>query len=84
MDMIHQLRTPGAPEFSLKVATWEQNYLIAGRYVGEDITHLDFPWEPGEYVPINKRRTAMLMHTWATYATTVTNNIRRGKGAKAS
>lgn len=50
-----------------EVAAWEAKYLdpATGRYTGHEFGRFGFTYSPGEYVPINKRYSAMNEHSWA-------------------
>ena len=45
---------------------WEEKHLLStGHYAGPDLSKRGFPYRPGQYVPLDKRYSAMLAHRWA-------------------
>ena len=51
---------------SSAIARWEALYLTdCGHYKGVGVHRFGFPYKFGEYVPIDKRYSAMMAHRWA-------------------
>lgn len=48
-----------------EVADWERLFLSSGNYRGPNLTEYGFPYLPGEYVPVDKRWSAMTEHKHA-------------------
>lgn len=62
--------TAWAPEggltFQEKIDRWESVWLTPEkRYKGPDVRYLGFSYNFGEYIPVDRRYSAMLEHNWA-------------------
>lgn len=55
----------GGLTVSERIAAWERKNLRNGRYCGSALRCDGFTYDRGEYVPVDKRHSAMLEHEWA-------------------
>ena len=53
-------------DFQRDIQKWESQYLTrTGHYKGIELNRFGFPYGFGEYVPIDRRYSAMAEHRWA-------------------
>lgn len=54
------------PDWKRQLSQWEACTLDGtGRWIAGDWTMYGFPYAPGDWVPIDRRYSAMLAHRWA-------------------
>lgn len=66
MNAITGVRSMDTRESITAVGQWcRQNLTPFGAYVGMDLRSEGFPYARGEYVPVDRRYSAMLAHRYA-------------------